>query len=104
MKLSLALTLVAGATSAAAFAPVSTRWGASRTALSEATLEYDAILEAGSGVDAAEFKAKLAANKEKMAEKDKTSKSLSKEVSRYAGWGFPSSMFFETGEGGFEFF
>jgi|UniRef100_A0A7S4IC09 tRNA pseudouridine32 synthase/23S rRNA pseudouridine746 synthase len=79
MKLSLALTLVAGATSAAAFAPVSTRWGASRTALSEATLEYDAILEAGSGVDAAEFKAKLAANKEKMAEKDKTSKSLSKE-------------------------
>lgn len=44
-----------------------------------ATLEYDAILSAAPTVDAAEFKSKLAANREKMSEKDKTSKALSKE-------------------------
>lgn len=77
MKYSLALSLMC-ATSAAAFAPA--RFGGSRSTMAlSATLEYDAILAAGPGVDADAFKAKLAENKAKMAEKDKTSTALSKE-------------------------
>eukprot|EP00567_Pseudictyota_dubia_P011811 CAMPEP_0197464570 /NCGR_PEP_ID=MMETSP1175-20131217/64090_1 /TAXON_ID=1003142 /ORGANISM="Triceratium dubium, Strain CCMP147" /LENGTH=333 /DNA_ID=CAMNT_0043000551 /DNA_START=106 /DNA_END=1107 /DNA_ORIENTATION=+ len=78
MKLfSAALPFVLAA-SASAFAPAPP--SAFRTSsLSSAALEYDAIVSAGPGVDAAEFKAKLAANREKMSEKDKSSKALSKE-------------------------
>ena len=74
-----ALLLLAG--SAAAFAPsASVRPLQLSTALAS-TLEYEAIIGSGSAVSADDFNAKLAANREKMAAKDKTSKSLSKDVS-----------------------
>lgn len=76
MRLSTAITLILACASTDAFAPQNQKaWG---TAL-RSTLEYDALVSAGPGVDVEAFKAKLAENKGKMAEKDKTSKALSKE-------------------------
>lgn len=75
MRLAAALVLMAG--SAAAFAPAQ-QAGARRTALAS-TLEYEAIIGSGSSISADDFNAKLAANRETMSAKDKTSKSLGKD-------------------------
>ena len=48
------------------------------------TLEYEAIIGSGSSVSVGDFNAKLAANRETMSAKDKTSKSLGKSVSIFA--------------------
>lgn len=74
MRLAAAFVLMAG--SAAAFAPAQ-QAGARRTALAS-TLEYEAIIGSGSSISADDFNAKLAANRESMSAKDKTSKSLGK--------------------------
>jgi len=84
MRLAAAFVLMAG--SAAAFAPAQ-QAGARRTALAS-TLEYEAIIGSGSSISADDFNAKLAANRESMSAKDKTSKSLGKGVSI-----FPSTIF-----------
>lgn len=83
MRLAAALVLMAG--SAAAFVPAQ-QAGARQTALAS-TLEYEAIIGSGSSVSADDFNAKLAANRETMSAKDKTSKSLGKDVSIYF-WSF----------------
>ena len=79
MRLAAALVLMAG--SAAAFAPVQ-QAGARQMAMAS-TLEYEAIIGSGSSISADDFNAKLAANRETMSAKDKTSKSLGKDVSIY---------------------
>lgn len=79
MRLAAALVLMAG--SAAAFAPAQ-QAGARQMALAS-TLEYEAIIGSGSSISADDFNAKLAANRETMSAKDKTSKSLGKDVSIY---------------------
>ena len=79
MRLAAAFVLMAG--SAAAFAPAQ-QAGARQMALAS-TLEYEAIIGSGSSISADDFNAKLAANRETMSAKDKTSKSLGKDVSIY---------------------
>ena len=81
MRLAAALVLLAG--SAAAFAPAQQAGGARQMALAS-TLEYEAIIGSGSSVSVGDFNAKLAANRETMSAKDKTSKSLGKSVSIFA--------------------
>ena len=81
MRLSAALVLMAG--SAAAFAPAQQAGGARQMALAS-TLEYEAIIGSGSSVSVGDFNSKLAANREAMSAKDKTSKSLGKSVSIFA--------------------
>lgn len=78
MRLSPAVTLLVTCASAAAFAPAY-RSASFVPTLKSTALEYDAIVGAGPGVDAEAFKSKLAENKAKMAEKDKSSKALGKE-------------------------
>lgn len=81
MRLAAALVLMAG--SAAAFAPAQQAGGSRQMALAS-TLEYEAIIGSGSSVSVGDFNAKLAANRETMSAKDKTSKSLGKSVSIFA--------------------
>ena len=89
MRLVAALVLMAG--SAAAFAPAQ-QAGARRTALAS-TLEYEAIIGSGSSISADDFNAKLAANRETMSAKDKTSKSLGKDVSIYTTLPFDRALY-----------
>mmetsp|Transcript_37810 Transcript_37810/g.82870 ORF Transcript_37810/g.82870 Transcript_37810/m.82870 type:complete len:310 (-) Transcript_37810:135-1064(-) len=71
------LILLAG--SATAFVPSASDVRPRSPTSLASTLEYDAIIGSGSAVSADDFNSKLSANREKMAAKDKTSKSLGKD-------------------------